>query len=68
MKTTASPIILLGSARSGTTMLGETILSMHQDIKYINEADYIWMYGYAFKGNDYLSEKDYAEKKAHVKR
>lgn len=38
-----NPIIIIGSARSGTTMLGE-ILSKHPNIAYWVEPKYIWKY------------------------
>jgi len=38
------PIIIIGAARSGTTLLGE-LLSRHVDIAYWVEPKYIWRYG-----------------------
>jgi len=37
------PIIIVGAARSGTTLLGE-LLSQHQDVAYWVEPKYIWRY------------------------
>lgn len=38
------PIIIIGAARSGTTLLGD-ILSRHPDVAYWVEPKYIWRYG-----------------------
>ena len=38
------PIIILGAARSGTTLLAE-LLSTHPDVAYWVEPKYIWRYG-----------------------
>lgn len=39
-----TPIVILGAARSGTTMLGE-LLSRHPDVAYWIEPKYVWRYG-----------------------
>lgn len=51
MMTLKKPIILIGAARSGTTILGE-VLSKHQDIAYWVEPKYIWKVGKPDTGND----------------
>ncbi|MCG9127702.1 sulfotransferase [Candidatus Poribacteria bacterium] len=40
-KTVEKPIFILGTGRSGTTILG-VVLSIHQDIGYLNEPKAIW--------------------------
>jgi len=51
------PIIIIGAARSGTTMLGN-ILAMHPDIAYLEEPNVIWKYKNAYKKIDIFTEKD----------
>lgn len=45
------PIVILGAARSGTTLIGN-LLDMHKDIAYWIEPNYIWKYRSAFLGHD----------------
>lgn len=40
-KSVEKPIFILGTGRSGTTILG-VVLSMHQDVGYLNEPKAIW--------------------------
>lgn len=49
------PIIILGSARSGTTVLSK-ILSQHPDLAYIEEPNLIWRYRNAKLHSDYFPE------------
>lgn len=51
------PIIIIGAARSGTTMLGE-ILSQHEDVAYWVEPKYIWKYARPDINNDIRSAAD----------
>lgn len=44
MKGIDKPIIIIGAARSGTTLLGNT-LKQHPGFCYIEEPNYIWKYG-----------------------
>jgi len=51
------PIIILGSARSATTLLG-SILSGHPDVAVWHELRMIWMYGHAYQSHDELGAED----------
>ncbi len=51
------PIILLGSARSGTTMLGR-LFENHPDVAYWVEPRPIWMHGNAYAASDELGAED----------
>ncbi len=51
------PIILIGSGRSGTTMLG-SIFSHHPDVAYWVEPRPIWMYRHAYRSHHELSAAD----------
>lgn len=50
-------IIIIGAARSGTTMLGN-ILALHPDIAYLEEPNVIWKYRNAHKKNDLFTVLD----------
>lgn len=51
------PILIVGSPRSGTTMLGN-LLSHHPDIAYWEEPRPIWSQGHAWRDDDRLVESD----------
>jgi hypothetical protein len=51
------PIILLGFARSGTTMLNR-VLRAHPDVAVMIEPRTIWMTGHAYRGHDALAASD----------
>ncbi len=53
----AKPIILLGSGRSGTSLLG-TILSRHPEVAYWLEPRPVWMYGHAYRQHHELGAED----------
>ena len=46
VKTVKKPILILGTGRSGTTILGK-VLSMHRDIGLLNEPKLLWHIAYA---------------------
>lgn len=46
LKTVEKPIFILGTGRSGTTLLG-TLLSMHKDVGFLNEPKALWHSIYA---------------------
>lgn len=51
------PIIILGAARSGTTLMAETILAKHPAVAYWNEPR-VWRYGHAYRMSDVLRRED----------
>lgn len=51
------PVIIIGCARSGTTMLGR-ILSQHPDLAIWHELRMIWMHGHAYNDHDELGPND----------
>jgi len=56
------PIIILGAARSGTTLLAETVLSNYSEISYWNEPNFIWTYGNAYRKEDVFHAQDATSK------
>lgn len=50
------PIIILGAARSGTTLIG-SIFKEHPDVAYWEEPNFIWKYKTAFLGHDMIPSK-----------
>jgi len=52
-----SPIILIGTHRSGTTWLGE-VLSGHSSLAYWVEPRYVWSWGNNYKPDDVLTNTD----------
>ncbi|MHC4414061.1 MAG: sulfotransferase family protein [Planctomycetota bacterium] len=55
---------MLGSGRSGTTMLGE-ILSHHPDVAYWAEPRPVWMYRHAYRPHHELTAEDLTPAIAH---
>lgn len=53
-----NPILLLGTARSGTTFLGRTALSRADGLCYWGEPNHVWMHGNAYRRHDELTEAD----------
>jgi len=52
------PVIVLGAARSGTTMLTKNVLAQHPELAYYGEPDHVWSHGNAYKLSDVLTEED----------
>ncbi len=52
------PVILIGAARSGTTLLAEEILARLPGFRYWGEPHYVWRYGHAFRPWDRLRPED----------
>jgi hypothetical protein len=53
-----SPIIILGAARSGTTLLADVILAKHPALVYVSEPVFLWRYGHAYRPHDVLRARD----------
>lgn len=51
------PILIVGAARSGTTMMGE-LLSTHPDIAFWSEPNHIWRFGNVNSRSDVLISED----------
>ena len=61
------PTILLGAARSGTSILAQ-MLGEHPDIAYFGENDFIWRYGHAFRSSDVIKPDEATpEIKAYIR-
>ena len=52
-----APVILLGSGRTGTTMLG-SIFEQHHDVAYWVEPRPVWMRGHAWRADHVLGAAD----------
>lgn len=52
------PLLVVGAARSGTTLVGERLLGAHPDVLYWSEPSFVWRYGNAYKLHDMLSARD----------
>lgn len=48
------PLLIVGAARSGTTLLGQMLLGSHPDVLYWAEPAFVWRYGNAYKLHDML--------------
>lgn len=55
------PILIIGCARSGTTMLGN-LLAEHPDLALWHELRMIWMHGHAYNDHDELRAHDLTPK------
>lgn len=60
-----SPLLVVGAARSGTTLIGERLLGSHPDVLYWSEPSFVWRYGNAYKLHDLLTEDDCSERIRH---
>lgn len=49
------PIVVLGAARSGTSMLAGQVLALHPDVAYWSEPNFVWRYGAAYRRHDVRS-------------
>lgn len=52
-----SPIIIIGTHRSGTTWLGD-VFGLHPDLAYWKEPRFVWSWGNYSKSDDLLTEHD----------
>jgi len=52
------PIIILGAARSGTTLLARKVLARHPEIAFWPEPAYVWRHGHAYRRHDVLQPSD----------
>lgn len=52
------PLLVVGAARSGTTLIGERLLGTHPDVLYWSEPSFVWRYGNAYKLHDMLRVED----------
>ena len=52
------PIVLLGAARSGTTLFADAVFGLHPDVAYYPEPRFVWRYGNAYKPSDVLTAAD----------
>lgn len=52
------PIVVLGAARSGTTLLADGLLSTHPEVAYWGEPNYVWRHGHAYRRDDVLEARD----------
>jgi hypothetical protein len=48
---------LIGAARSGTTLLGEQLLSSFPEVNYVGEKNWVWKYGNVYRHTDQLDSK-----------
>lgn len=48
-------VFLIGAARSGTTLLGEQLLSNFHEVNYVGEKNWVWKYSNAYKQTDELT-------------
>jgi hypothetical protein len=55
------PVFLIGTARSGTTLLGEYILSKSLNVSYLGEINYVWRYSKQKFNLDDISCEDYSD-------
>jgi hypothetical protein len=53
-----SPLLVVGAARSGTTLIAERLLGSHPDVLYWSEPAFVWRYGNAYKLHDMIAEDD----------
>lgn len=47
-----SPLLVVGAARSGTTLVAERLLGGHPDVLYWSEPAFVWRYGNAYRFHD----------------
>lgn len=49
---------LIGAARSGTTLLGEHLLSNHSEVAYLGEPDYVWQNVIGYQSHDLIKVEE----------
>lgn len=63
------PILVVGAARSGTTLVAERLLAPHDRIVYWPEPVFVWRYGNAYRATDVLGpEHARPEVKRYIRR
>lgn len=61
-------VLLVGAARSGTTLLAEQILAHHPQVAYWSEPDHVWNYGNLYRQNDSRGASEATEDvKRHIR-
>lgn len=63
-----SPVLLIGTHRSGTTFLGG-VLGLHPDLAYWEEPRHVWTWGNSYRPDDRLTEADATPRiRRHIRR
>ena len=52
------PLLVVGAARSGTTLVAQRLLGAHPDVHYWSEPAFVWRYGNAYRLHDMLGADD----------
>lgn len=63
-----SPILFIGTHRSGTTWMGD-MLSTHPDLAYWDEPRHVWSWGHNYRRHDRLTADDATDRvKMHIRK